>query len=83
MALQDMLEKEPVLLIGITELDETFVLDCYKGKPVPKEANRNARNDVLRSYNNLGAAIGCTVMDINPEENKKLFNLNVVNNLHS
>lgn len=43
MALQDMLEKEPVLLSGITELDETFVLDCYKGKEVPAEANRNAR----------------------------------------
>lgn len=141
MALQDMLEKEPVLLSGITELDETFVLDCYKGKPVPKEANRNARKhgakaakrgisseyvaictgvqrdgkaiaetvnrakpsgkelyeifgthvseealvltDGLRSYNSLGAAIGCTVIDVNHEENKKLFNLNTVNSLHS
>ncbi|MCI9075605.1 MAG: hypothetical protein HFH10_07360 [Dorea sp.] len=39
MTLQDMLEKEPVLLSGITELDEIFVLDCYKGKYVPEEAN--------------------------------------------
>ena len=37
-----MLEKEPVLLFGIAELDKIFVLDCYKGRPIPKEANRNA-----------------------------------------
>lgn len=43
MALQDILEKEPVHLSGITEMDETFVLDCYKEKPIPKEANHNAR----------------------------------------
>lgn len=141
MALQDMLENEPVILSGITELDETFVLDCYKGKSVPEEANRSARKhgakaakrgisneyiaictgiqrdggaiaetvnrakpsskelyeifgthiaedtlvltDGLRSYNSLGSAIGCTVMDVNHEENKKLFNLNTVNSLHS
>lgn len=38
-----MLEKEPVLLFGIAGLDKTSVFDCYKGKPIPKEANRNAR----------------------------------------
>lgn len=43
MALQDMLENNPVLLSGIAEFDETFVLDCYKGGPVPPEAGRNAR----------------------------------------
>jgi len=37
-----MLDKEPVLLSGITELGEKFVLDCYKGKPVPKEVDRVA-----------------------------------------
>ena len=141
MALQDMLEKEPVLLSGITELDEVFVLDCYKGKQVPVEANRNARKhgakaakrgisseyvaictgiqrngravaetanrakpsgrelckifgthisedtlvltDGLRSYNSLKAATGCTVVDVNHEKSKKLFNLNIVNSLHS
>ncbi len=141
MALQDMLEKEPVLLSGITELDETFVLDCYKGNAVPTEAKRNARKhgakaarrgisseyiaictgiqrdgrtvaetvnrakpsarelckifgthiskdtlvltDGLRSYNSLEAVTGCTVVDVNHEEGKKLFNLNIVNSLHS
>lgn len=141
MAFQDMLEKEPVLLSGITELDEVFVLDCYKGKTVPAEANRNARKhgakaarrgisseyiaictgiqrggkvvaqtvnrakpsgrelceifgthisgdtlaltDGLRSYNSLETATGCTVVDVNQEESKKLFNLNMVNSLHS
>lgn len=43
MALQYMLEKEQVLLSGVAELDETFVLDCYKGKQVPEEAGRAAR----------------------------------------
>lgn len=137
MAIQDMLGKESVLLSGITELDETFVLDCYKGKMVPPEANRNSRKhgekaakhgiskeyiaicdgiqrdgraiaetinrakpssrelckifgthisgdaivltDGLRSYNSLESFIGCTVVDVNHEENKKLFNLNRLN----
>ena len=43
MALQDMLEKDPVSLSGIAELDETFVLDCYKGAPVPECTGRKAR----------------------------------------
>ena len=43
MALQDFLENNPVLLSGIAELDETFVLDCYKGSQVPKTAGREAR----------------------------------------
>ena len=43
MALQDMLIQEPVFLSGIAELDETFVLDCYKGAPVPEDAGRGAR----------------------------------------
>ncbi|MDE7201296.1 MAG: hypothetical protein K2O91_05165 [Lachnospiraceae bacterium] len=34
-ALQDLLENNPVLLSGVTEFDETFVLDCYKGGSVP------------------------------------------------
>ena len=43
LALQDMISLNPVVLSGIAELDETFVLDCYKGKSVPEEAGRNAR----------------------------------------
>ncbi len=43
MAFQDMLEKEPVILSGVAELDETFVLDCYKGKRLPGEVGRDAR----------------------------------------
>ena len=43
MALQDLLEQNTVLLSGIVEFDETFVLDCYKGARVPKEAGRKAR----------------------------------------
>lgn len=43
MALQDMLIQQPVSLSGIVELDETFVLDCYKGIPVPENTGRKAR----------------------------------------
>lgn len=43
MALQDLFENDPVLLSGIAEFDETFVLDCYKGSIVPEEAGRKAR----------------------------------------
>lgn len=43
MALQDLLKQDPVSLSGISELDETFVLDCYKGAPVPESAGRVAR----------------------------------------
>ena len=43
MALQDLFENDPVLLSGIAEFDETFVLDCYKGSPVPESADRKAR----------------------------------------
>lgn len=43
MALQDLLVKNPVLRSDIAELDETFVLDCYKGGPVPESTGREAR----------------------------------------
>jgi len=43
MALQDMLRKDPICISGTAELDETFVLDCYKGKPVPESAGRDVR----------------------------------------
>lgn len=43
MALQNLSENNPVLLSGIAEFDETFVLDCYKGSKVPEEAGRKAR----------------------------------------
>lgn len=141
MAFQNMLEKEPVLLSGVAELDETFVLDCYKGKQLPREVGRDARKhgakaakrgisseyvaictgiqrdgkavaetvnrakpsgkelcrifgthiaedtliltDGLRSYKSLEAAAGCSVVNVNTEKGKKVFNLNVVNSLHS
>ena len=133
MAFQDMLEKEPAILSGIAELDETFVLDCYKGKQLPEEVSRAARRhgakaakrgisseyvaictgiqrdgkavaetvnrakpsgkelcgifsthiaedtlvltDGLRSYKSLEASTGCTVVNVNTQKGKKVFNL--------
>lgn len=43
MALQDLSKDNPVLLSGISEFDETYVLDCYKGGSVPEAAGREAR----------------------------------------
>lgn len=141
MALQDLLEEDPVILAGVVEFDETFVLDCYKGAKVPEEAGREARKhgakaskrgisseyiavctgiqrdggviaetvnrakpsgeelisifhghiaedtlaltDGLRSYHVLESLTSCAVVDVNHEENKKMFNLNTVNSLHS
>lgn len=43
LALQELPETEHILLDGVSELDETFVLECYKGKPLPGTAGRKAR----------------------------------------
>lgn len=43
LALQELPETEHILLDGVSELDETFVLECYKGKPLPEAAGRKAR----------------------------------------
>ena len=141
MALENLLENNPVLLSGIAEFDETFVLDCYKGAPIPQKAGRKARKhgakaakrgisneyvaictgiqrdggviaatvnrakpsskeldeifrghigegvliltDGLRSYNILETLANCTVVDVNHEESRGIFNLNTVNSLHS
>ena len=141
MALQDIFAKSPVVLSGVAEFDETFVLNCYKGAPVPEKAERKARKhgakatkrgisneyiaictgiqrnggiiaetvnrakpsskelisifdgriaentlvltDGLRSYKALESLASCAVVDVNQEENKKMFNLNTVNSLHS
>ncbi len=42
MVLQNLLEDRPILLSGIAEFDETFVLDCYKGGKIPEKAGRKA-----------------------------------------
>ena len=141
MALQNLLENNPVLLSGTAEFDESFVLDCYKGKRVPESAGRKARKhgakaskrgisneyvaictgiqrdggaiaatvnrakpssdelkdvfrghiaentmiltDGLRSYHVLETLAKCTVVDINQEGGRGVFNLNTVNSLHS
>ncbi len=43
LALQELPETEHILLDGISELDETFVLECYKGKPLRETVGRKAR----------------------------------------
>lgn len=35
LALQELPETEQILLGDVAELDETFVLECYKGNPPP------------------------------------------------
>lgn len=43
LALQELPETEHIMLDGISELDETFVLECYKGKRLPDAVGRKAR----------------------------------------
>lgn len=43
LALQDMVTQDPVVLRQVSELDETFVLECLKGRQLPAEAERPAR----------------------------------------
>lgn len=43
MALEDWFDANPTKLSKITELDETFVLESFKGSPVPESAGRKAR----------------------------------------
>lgn len=43
LALQELPETEHILLGGVSELDETFVLECYKGKQLPETIGRKAR----------------------------------------
>lgn len=66
-----MLEKEPVLLSAITVLYKTFMLDCYKGKPISKESNRNAYK---RGVQRDGKAIAETVNHAKPS-GKKLYEI--------
>ncbi|MDE7203301.1 MAG: hypothetical protein K2O91_15695, partial [Lachnospiraceae bacterium] len=42
LALQDMIDSDPVVLEQAADLDETFVLECYKGKELPPELDRPA-----------------------------------------
>lgn len=43
LALQDMMASDPATLAQVSELDETFVLECFKGKELPPDAGRPAR----------------------------------------
>lgn len=43
LALQELPETEHILLGGVAELDETFVLESYKSKPLPDTVDRTAR----------------------------------------
>ena len=43
LALQDIIDSDPVILEQVSELDETFVLECYKGKELPPDVDRPAR----------------------------------------
>ena len=43
LALQDVIAETPVVLKQVSELDETFVLECFKGSPLPQGIGRCAR----------------------------------------
>ncbi len=43
LSLQDIERANPLMLQDVTELDETFVLECYKGKSLPSYVTRKPR----------------------------------------
>lgn len=43
LALQDIAASDPAILGQVSELDETFVLECFKGKELPSGIGRPAR----------------------------------------
>lgn len=43
LAMQDIAATAPTKLGEVSELDETFVLECYKGKQLPDHVDRNPR----------------------------------------
>lgn len=43
LTMQNIPEAEGILLGGVSELDETFVLDSYKGKQLPEDVERKPR----------------------------------------
>lgn len=49
LALSEAAEMKPDQLAEVSELDETYVLDCYKGKPVPENIGREARKHGAKS----------------------------------
>ena len=51
MALQQMPENDNVCLGKVSEPDETFVLDCYKGKVLGDDISRNLRKHVAKAEN--------------------------------
>ncbi len=58
MALEDFFGESPVVLGDVTEFDETFVLDSYKGRLIPETAGRPSRRHgaatkYLNRYNAL------------------------------
>lgn len=50
LALQELPATERVVLEGVCELDETFVLESYKGRPLPKTAGRKARRHGAKAH---------------------------------
>lgn len=43
LALQDIAASDPAILGHVSELDETFFLQCFKGKELPSDIGRPAR----------------------------------------
>ncbi len=87
-AIRDLLAEEKTCLSGVSELNETFALDSYKGSPLPDSALLPARKHGAsarkRGLSNEYVCIctGCSIKDISMGENGMFYNLNTVNNFH-
>lgn len=52
MALQDLEKGSPVMLQNISELDETYVLECLKGKKFDENSPRKPRKHGAKAHKN-------------------------------
>lgn len=57
MVLEDMIVQEPVVLSGVVEFGETFVLDGYKGTPVSENTGRETRKQSVPAFSVMVALL--------------------------
>ena len=71
LALQELPETENILLDGVSELDETFVLESYKGKTLPETVGREARKHGAKAQKRKNVASPTNTSVSVPESSAK------------
>lgn len=85
LVMQDMLSSSPVVLGKVSELDETYVLESFKGKKLLEVYRSHLEDGTLLLCDGLKSLAECTIKDINTASPAEVnfYHLNTVNNFHS